>query len=82
MTPTTIGNNNSSILLIGTFAVVSLMVANGIAHVFESNEELSPCLNDIGNNITLNISGTEVTCEELKVHIAVTLSFLSGVFMV
>ena len=59
------------------------MVANGIAHVFESNEEMYPCLNDTNdNNILLNISGTEMTCDELKVKIAVTLSFLSGIFMV
>lgn len=67
----------------GTFAVVSLMVANGIVHVLESNEEMYPCLNGTDNNdVLVNISGTEMSCEELKVKIAVTLSFLSGIFMV
>ncbi|XP_019864177.1 PREDICTED: solute carrier family 26 member 6-like [Amphimedon queenslandica] len=68
---------------VGTFAVVSLMVANGITHVLESNEEMYPCLNGTENNdIIVSISGTEMSCEELKVKIAVTLSFLSGIFMI
>ena len=67
----------------GTFAVASLMVANAISMTLASDEALIPCdginpnedLMVVWNNVTVN-------CSDVKVNIAVTVAFLSGVMMV
>ena len=70
----------------GTFAVVSLMVSNAIGHVFNnSDNDMRLCLDElksIGSNVTVSINGLEVTCDDLKVEIATTLAFASGIVMV
>ena len=61
------------------------MVSNAIAHVFNSNEDMQPCVNElksIGSNVTVYINGLEVECDDLKIEIATTLAFASGLVMV
>ena len=67
----------------GTFAVVSLMVANAISMTLAGDEALVVCdgldpdedLIVVWNNVTMN-------CSDVKVSIAVTVAFLSGAMMV
>eukprot|EP00731_Ephydatia_muelleri_P022015 Em0014g606a len=66
-------------LSIGTFAVVSLMVSNGITTVL-TEQGLDYCL-DIGNSSSI-VSDTNMTCGDLKAQVAFSLTFLSGVIMV
>ena len=61
------------------------MVSNAIGHVFNSNEEMQLCIDElksIGSNVRVNISGLEVECDDLKIEIATTLAFASGLVMV
>lgn len=58
------------------------MVFNSINRVFESNEDMFPCLNSSNGSVEVDIDGLSITCDQLKVEIAVTLAFISGLFMV
>ena len=64
---------------LGTFAVVSLMVSNGITTVL-TEEGLDYCL-DIGNSSSI-VNDTNMTCGDLKAQVAFSLTFISGVIMV
>jgi high affinity sulfate transporter 1 len=69
-------------LSIGTFAVVSLMVSNAITNVLGDDPDWSHCLQaeNTSTESYINISNSS-SCEDIKVEIAVTLSFLSGIIM-
>ena len=61
------------------------MVSNAIARVFNSDPDMQPCLDElksIDSNVTVSINGFEVTCDALKIEIATTLAFASGLVMV
>jgi len=74
---------------VGTFAVVQLMIGNSIERILNSNN-LMECVDGRGNitdeesidNFTVEYGGRNTTCGEIKVDIAITLAFMSGVIMV
>ena len=76
-------------LLIGTFAVVELMIGNAIDKTLDSIGcgDCNRGNSDANDNATtlescvLNVSGIE-DCDSLKVEMAVTLAFLTGIIMV
>ena len=63
----------------GTFAVTSLMVRNSIKAVLAEND-LEYCSEPAYRLMV--IDGTNSTCNDLKVQIAVSLAFTSGLVMV
>lgn len=69
-------------LSIGTFPVVSLLVRNSINTVL-AGKGLEYC-SSVNNRLTVVVFDdiNNVTCHDLKVNIAVSLAFTSGLFMV
>lgn len=63
----------------GTFAVVSLMVSNGITTVL-TEQGLDYCL-EMGNSSSI-VNDSNMTCGDLKAQVAFSLAFISGVIMV
>lgn len=57
------------------------MVYNGISSVLESDPNLQQCLDDNVSEI-LDYNSSNITCQQIKVQIATSLAFLSGVIMV
>ena len=69
-------------LILGTFAVVELMIANTIEKILRA-DGLAACL---GGNSTIEVfadnSSSSVNCEDIKVEIAITLACVVGIIMV
>ena len=65
------------------------MIGNSIERILNSNN-LMECVDGRGNitdeesidNFTVEYGGRNTTCGEIKVDIAITLAFMSGVIMV
>lgn len=73
---------------VGTFAVVELMIGNSIDRTLTSipleecrYDNHSNLSEDAVNSLLVNVSGSVVSCESVKVEIAVTLALLSGIIM-
>lgn len=61
------------------------MVANAIHNVLSSDPNLMPCINDTmisTDTVSVNLSGVITSCGIVKVKIATTLAFASGLMMV
>ena len=58
------------------------MVSNAITNVLEADPNLHKCLPDYNSSLSDDSNITNISCEDIKVEIAVTLSFLSGLIMV
>ena len=74
-------------LPVGTFAVVELMIGNALDRTLESIGRSDCHSKDVETNATaIEQLGFNVTsiddCDSLKVEIAVTLAFLTGIIMV
>lgn len=63
----------------GTFAVICLMVGNSINQVF-SGKGLDFCREEA--NAQMLINGTNTTCGDMEVDVAVSLALTSGIIMV
>ncbi|KAL5474494.1 hypothetical protein EMCRGX_G026449 [Ephydatia muelleri] len=62
----------------GTFAVICLMVGNSINQVF-SDKGLDLCREEDSSQLLIN--GTNTTCGEMEVEVAVSLALTSGIIM-
>ncbi len=72
-----------SFSLLGTFAVVSLMVSNAVTNVLESDSIYSPCANlSVEQYRDYDVPELNMTCEEVIVSIAVSVTFATGFLMV
>ena len=60
----------------GTFAVVELMIGNSIQRVLHSDPTLEVCIDDY------NITNSTIDCDAVKINVAITLAFSSGLIMV
>jgi len=71
-------------LVAGTFAVVQLLMGNTVEHMLTEHDSYHMCnnLTETENHRIYHLSNATKTCNDFKVEIVLTLSFLSGLIMV